>query len=316
MNNRNVAHRWYHSRGMEKSSSSKRNNLFFTGDTIYSYGSHFAIARHVTNKSGEHAVFFTSRDYSVSTARHKRYTHSAIPQDAVVFYVYSPEASVETSWRALKEDAAELRAHLDNAKSRKERVSLWRAYRKATGDLIRFAKFFGIRYLPDMPEESAMWERMTREEDAKEEARQEARDAARDAKYERQRIAREEARAKRASELPEIVSRWRNGGSISYSDAYELPTMLRIRGDMVESSHGADFPVSHAVRALPVIEKLYRDLDNNGCIVNPEAYGLRFGLYRINAVENNGTIRAGCHTIAREEIMRLVETLRQSTAVV
>lgn len=46
-----IPHLWAH-----KTQSNARNaqgNLYFDGDTIYSYGSHFAIARHVTNKSGK-----------------------------------------------------------------------------------------------------------------------------------------------------------------------------------------------------------------------------------------------------------------------
>lgn len=47
-----IPHLWFH-----KTQQSARNhgNLFFDGDTIYSYGYHFQIARHVTNERGEAA---------------------------------------------------------------------------------------------------------------------------------------------------------------------------------------------------------------------------------------------------------------------
>ena len=63
-----VAHLWAH-----KSQDFARNpghNFYFHGDTIYSYGSHFPVARHVENKRGR-AVLFTTRDYSVTTSGHK-----------------------------------------------------------------------------------------------------------------------------------------------------------------------------------------------------------------------------------------------------
>lgn len=44
-------------------------NMFFEGDTIYSYGRHFPIARIV---DGLNCVLFTTHDYSVSTSTHKR----------------------------------------------------------------------------------------------------------------------------------------------------------------------------------------------------------------------------------------------------
>ena len=46
-----VAHLWAH-----KSQDFARNpghNFYFHGDTIYSYGSHFPVARHVENKRGK-----------------------------------------------------------------------------------------------------------------------------------------------------------------------------------------------------------------------------------------------------------------------
>ena len=42
-----VAHLWAH-RAQE--SAPQRGNFYFDGDTIYSYGSHFPIARHVKHK--------------------------------------------------------------------------------------------------------------------------------------------------------------------------------------------------------------------------------------------------------------------------
>src|SRR6202012_1572358 len=39
-------------------------NLYFERDCIYSYGSHFMIARHVQNAGGERAILMTRRTYS------------------------------------------------------------------------------------------------------------------------------------------------------------------------------------------------------------------------------------------------------------
>ena len=48
-------------------------NLYISGDCIYSYGSHFCIAKRVGNGT----ILFTTRDYSPTTARHKSYVASA-----------------------------------------------------------------------------------------------------------------------------------------------------------------------------------------------------------------------------------------------
>ena len=52
-------------------------NFYFDGDTIYSYGSHFPIARHVKGKGGTSAVLFTTKGYSATTAQHKAIVASA-----------------------------------------------------------------------------------------------------------------------------------------------------------------------------------------------------------------------------------------------
>lgn len=61
-----VAHLWANRQRDEARTPS--GNLYFYGDTIYSYGSHFVIARHVTNGRGERATLFTKRTYSVTTS--------------------------------------------------------------------------------------------------------------------------------------------------------------------------------------------------------------------------------------------------------
>lgn len=49
--------------------------MYFEGPTIFSYGSHFPIATHVTNARGERAVIFTRETYSVTTQKHMSCDH-------------------------------------------------------------------------------------------------------------------------------------------------------------------------------------------------------------------------------------------------
>ena len=80
-----VAHLWAH-----KAEKSARNggNFFFEGDTIFSYGAHFPIARHVKTRRGR-AVLFTTRDYSVTTSGHK-WTVLGACKHLTVFHVQHP----------------------------------------------------------------------------------------------------------------------------------------------------------------------------------------------------------------------------------
>lgn len=82
-----VFHNWAHnitagenSRLSVVQSYVRQSNVYFDPDTrtIYSYGSHFPMARFVTNKKGETAVVFTRRTYSSSTANHLSCARSAV----------------------------------------------------------------------------------------------------------------------------------------------------------------------------------------------------------------------------------------------
>lgn len=72
-----VAHYWANQIQPE----GKASNLFFEGNTIYSYGHHFEIAK--IAKPG--IVLFTEYNYSISTGKHKSIVSSAIPHHYKVF---------------------------------------------------------------------------------------------------------------------------------------------------------------------------------------------------------------------------------------
>ncbi len=62
----------------QESARVQSNNFYFEGNTIFSYGRHFPIAKHVTNKAGEYAILFTEREYSNTTSRHKLHVRRSI----------------------------------------------------------------------------------------------------------------------------------------------------------------------------------------------------------------------------------------------
>ncbi|MHB0965298.1 MAG: hypothetical protein ACYC36_02480 [Bellilinea sp.] len=53
-------------------------NMFFQGDTIYSYGFHFPIAQLFTTPSGEQVILFTTQTNSSTTAHHVSYVRQGI----------------------------------------------------------------------------------------------------------------------------------------------------------------------------------------------------------------------------------------------
>lgn len=83
MNNSMVAHLWAN----EKRESANGSNLYFEGESIYSYGRHFEVGRIVRNKRGKKAYLINDEYYSSSTCKHQSYVHNSIPTGSKVFSV-------------------------------------------------------------------------------------------------------------------------------------------------------------------------------------------------------------------------------------
>ena len=110
MNNRQLPHVWYN---QEKQSGSA-SNMFFIGNVIYSYGTHFPIA---VIKNG--LVLFTTNSYSVSTSKHISLVHGAIPSGTKIIYCkYPTEAASNSHSRNIES----FKSALENVKKDLERA--------------------------------------------------------------------------------------------------------------------------------------------------------------------------------------------------
>lgn len=76
-----LVHQWAH----RLSSSSKASSLYFEGNTIFSYGSHFPIAT-LYGRS----VFFTVDSYSATTSRHISMVRAAVSHMTIIPVKYLP----------------------------------------------------------------------------------------------------------------------------------------------------------------------------------------------------------------------------------
>jgi len=83
--NREIPHLWAHQTQDEARNGT--GSFYFRGATVYSYGSHFPIATHVTGSQGQTGILFTSRKNSVTTSQHMSAVSRSIPPDVPVFTV-------------------------------------------------------------------------------------------------------------------------------------------------------------------------------------------------------------------------------------
>ena len=118
-----------------------------------------------------------------------------------------------------------------------------------------------------------------------------------------------ELQAKREA-LAESITKFRNGepAAVFNYALRGIPPMLRVHGDTVQTSHGAAFPLDHALRALPFILRCQRT--STSWVAN--GHSIPLGHFMLTNMESDGGVRAGCHYVRFSEIALFIDTLRAS----
>lgn len=274
-----VAHLW-----ANKSQDSARNtyrNFYFNGGTIYSYGSHFPIARHVTRK-GKSAVLFTTRSRSVTTAGHKRIVESAC-QYLTVFCV------ADVNGTEPRRQIADYRARFVDlgkryAKARTNKPYVLSELRGLVEEANRYAKFFGLRARLTLPDDLTAMQEECKAIDKREKGRKQ----------------REER--KREREAQERLQKWADREIDYPPSAYGQAIRLRIVGEELQTSRGARVPLAHAVKAFRVLKRLHA----KGEAYQRNGHTIHLGPFAIDSLDAEGNVKAGCHTVAWKEIERVM----------
>jgi len=296
-----IPHLWAHR--IQDEARNRQGNLYFTGDTIYSYGSHFPIARHVVSEAGERAVLFTIATYSVTTSSHCSAVRSAIPSGIPVFHVpnvchgrYSgSELTADDHAGNLADYTERIEKHvIISARARSSYAKEWNHEHavRLRGEAFAYCAFFDLPVpnIPRVPELDSEALTAIRKREAKR--------AAEKAEQTRRENEREAIRHS------ENMAKWR-AGEYDGGFPYGFPIMLRIVGDEVQTSLGARFPVSHAKRALAFVRKVRESRQayvRNG-------HTIHLGPYAIDRIEADGTVKAGCHVVSWDEIERIAPFL-------
>jgi hypothetical protein len=300
-----IPHLWMHAWRSQGNARNAGGNLYFQQASIFSYGSHFEIARHVETKRGD-AVLFNTATYSVTTTRQQSSVRSAIPDSVTVFNVVRldvPDAgrfAGDTHAVNIKDYDSRVESALlkaIRARSSYAKESNHEDAVKTRAERNAYAVFFGLRIKP-LASVPALDSKVI--------------DAIKAKEAERVRVESEktkQAKAERLRQMAESIEAWKQGQSVSLG--YDAPTMLRINGAEVETSKGARVPLSHAKRALTLV----RAVVARGETWETNGHTCHVGHYKIERIEANGTIKAGCHVIPRDEWERIAPAIEASTAV-
>jgi hypothetical protein len=293
MNNREVAHLWAN----QSRASGKGSNFFFEGPTIYSYGYHFPIARHVGS-----VILFTTDSYSSSTAKHKAYTRQAIADCEMVIDV--PDVTAESPEEHARNLAAVVASHesallkLARARTNGERIAA--DVERIAENARTYAHAFGLP-VPALANASPDVLARVRERAAAE-------------RDNRNRQERERNDAKRG-DWSERAARWRAGENVSTHGAglpTDVPTLLRLidGGKVIETSRGARVPVSVAPALAESIFSTRRD---GKAWVVPSSFiaagRAAVGDYTLREIRADGALVVGCHVLEFAEVSAMLERL-------
>lgn len=319
-NSGEVCHIWAQQNQPEGRSS----NCYFQGATVYSYGNHYPLGIILTNKKGERAAVINAAGYSVTTSKHisqarsatSHYKQFSIVQTDLMRDVVSSQRNDGLDLARLSNavsqyviiSAAKFAASLttEDAKRRKAAtIEKWRG--EAISDVqsaIDVLTWAGGKI--DARARKAVTSlagNLVLMREAAE--KQRAADARKREK------ARKAAAIANAEFIKRVLPAWLDG--VDYIDGRNISNALwehhssifmRVKGDEVQTSKGARFPLEHGLKALPLIRAIVargETWERNGKTIH-------LGHYQIDRI-GDGVIVAGCHTLPITEVERLAASL-------
>ena len=281
-----VAHNWAHQTGRKR----RGFNMFYEGDTIYSYGYHFPIAR-IDGDAG--CILFTTDSRSVSTAKHKTIVRRAVLH-LTIFSVPNVSATAG-SWLAKANGEDYVKRIKALCTKAMKAYHLFEEYVRGAEELRREADAYRALFTPDVPAYSGDladygldWNKihMKRETSAERVAGL--------IKWE------EERRRKQKPEMHKRLSSWLKGEEVQ-PPRTDKP-WVRVRSDNLETTWGVKVPLEVALSAFKLAKKA-RSFANDEPGFRPDDFwpvslGVNVSPYGAAYLLNKrGTMQVGCHVI-------------------
>jgi len=274
-----VCHMWANQ--LQSSCKTPNGSLYFRDNIIFSYGEHFPIA-YMTEIEGEKVVYFTTRKFSNTTAKHMHKVRSAIPANYKILYmryVYFPDhianiADYEGNIRqyiAKSKNARTTKSwHLNSAKSEVETL-------KEYANHFKIALSDELQSLIDLPEIADIESVLLAD------------------------LEKQKEKAKKLTE--EKVIKFKKFEIDTISSAYDNLTFLRFNPttENIETSQYIKVPLQTAKAFYYKIKEILKD----GNFENGKKF---MHQYNILAITKNH-IQVGCHKIKMLDIEEIATLL-------
>lgn len=271
----------------------KSGNVFFEDGRIYSYGRHFCMARHLPGG----AVAISTATYSVTTSSHQSAVHSAVR--------HLPRVYCHDAGAIVHVNRAHAITEIENSLIRARLPRIRATTRAAKIDNAQQVLRNFNEYLAALPTDEqcgiepigwASFEARAGEFDT----------AAADIEAMRKKHAENERERIKLMQLSqaEKAQQWRDGAAIPVQHIRAFSPMLRLSADgaAIQTSWGAEIPAAECPRIWALVTA--------AMAAGREAYpNAPCGVYTLNEVRADGSIRVGCHTIEHGELRGIAQKL-------
>ncbi len=282
-----LAHIWANQ--LQEQGHVSNRSMYFEGDTIYSYGGHFPIAKHVGNGK----VLFTTDTHSKTTAKHIAHVRNAASHLERI-YVYNPRGgSHENFDKFLSKIKRELAGLLNARKPEKYIEPAKYVYQQA----IKYAEFLGVPVPNELTE-------LIESVDKGEYKEYLANEAAR--------IAKEQAARECIAHKKAIgdLKKWYKGENVRLYARHGDRDHLRIIERMEDKKHIKRIETSQGIEMpLEVARKAYNwvklTIQAGGC--NGDCH-FKILDYEVTALTSK-LMTIGCHKIEMKEIEKIATIL-------
>jgi hypothetical protein len=301
-----VAHCW----AQRTQSEGRSHNCFFENDTIYSYGYHFPMARF----ADKNTVLVTTRTYSPTTAKHIHEVKSAIRAEYKQYHVCNVKAQhhKEDHVKNIELVLAECDAlYTLAAKAVKKTSDYLSQAEKLIENVKEYSKHFKVGYrFKAVPNLEVIKDRLKK---------QAAATKIRKAKENQEKIETQNRF------LADILPLWKANKPYMIDDRevrldkfFRLfdRQFLRIEkrnkdSVIVGTSLEVKLPVKAGGKMLDYVEKLVADCKECIATKTPKTmFDYQLGAYRINSIDNLGTVTVGCHTLPWSEIESILTGIK------
>ena len=317
-----VIHVWAQ-RSQNEGRNSTRSVFFNDIDTIYSYGHHFALATFVEEKCGNltnlNCIINDDR-YSVTTSSQQASLRQATRQYNQVFTTTKilhhiiKWAHDDTNTFFLSElkilcekEASEIIENTCRTLAKRKKASLIEQDINHAQHLI--AQLGVVMNIFKIIMDAAIIDKLHEMTDKRDTLL---------ITYKEQiaaenKIAREKKKAYEADiaqKTQEALSAWLKGDALPWGSeglVYKSEEIyLRVKGDLIETSHKAEFPIDDAINAFTAIKNVIKRNIGFKC---DNANRLKLGNFNIDTIDTQGNVKAGCHYVKYAQIESIAKQL-------